>query len=130
VLGIEEPKQGLEEKNVCVKEEKSEIDKQLVIYQTTDAAPAENVLTTPSMVECRFVCHVCTIHICYCESCLLCNMLNSNAFCSSQTLGLSSAPKLQEKLQKTTIFNKIHWTSFSVVQLTSSSKDRHCAVPI
>ncbi|XP_066358852.1 protein tesmin/TSO1-like CXC 2 isoform X2 [Miscanthus floridulus] len=51
--GIEEPKQGLEEKNVCVKEEKSEIDKQLVIYQTTDAAPAENVLTTPSMVECR-----------------------------------------------------------------------------
>ncbi|CAD6267091.1 unnamed protein product [Miscanthus lutarioriparius] len=52
VLGIEEPKQGLEEKNVCVKEEKSEIDKQLVIYQTTDAAPAENVLTTPSMVEC------------------------------------------------------------------------------
>ena len=58
MLGIEEPKQGLEEKNVCVKEEKSEIDKQLVIYQTTDAAPAENVLTTPSMVECRFVCHM------------------------------------------------------------------------
>ncbi|ONM01968.1 CRC domain-containing protein TSO1 isoform X2 [Zea mays] len=53
VLGIGEPKQGLEEKYVCVKEEKSEIDKQLVVYQTTDAAPAENVLTTPSMVECR-----------------------------------------------------------------------------
>jgi hypothetical protein len=58
VLGIEEPKQGLEKKNVCVKEEKSEIDKQLVIYQTADTAPAENVLTTPSMVECRFVCHM------------------------------------------------------------------------
>lgn len=57
VLGIEEPKQGLEEKNASVKE-KSEIDKQLVICQTTDAAPAENVLTTPSVVECRFVCHM------------------------------------------------------------------------
>ena len=58
MLSIEEPKQGLEEKDVCVKEEKSEIDKQLVVYQTTDAAPAENVLTTPSMVECRFVCRM------------------------------------------------------------------------
>jgi protein lin-54 len=56
VLSIEEPKQGLEEKDVCVKEEKSEIEKQLVVYQTPDDAPAENVLTTPSMVQCRFVC--------------------------------------------------------------------------
>lgn len=53
VLSIEEPKQGLEEKDVCVKEEKSEIEKQLVVYQTPDDAPAENVLTTPSMVQCR-----------------------------------------------------------------------------
>lgn len=52
-LSIEEPKQASEENNVCVKEEKCEIDKQLVIYQATDLAPTENLLTTPSMVECR-----------------------------------------------------------------------------
>jgi protein lin-54 len=58
VLSIEEPKQASEENNACVKEEKCEIDKQLVIYQATDLAPAENLLTTPSMVECRFVCQL------------------------------------------------------------------------
>lgn len=55
---IEEPKQAPEENNACVKEEKCEIDKQLVIYQATDLAPAENLLTTPSIVECRFVCQL------------------------------------------------------------------------
>jgi len=54
-LSIEEPKQASEENNVCVKEEKCEIDKQLIIYQATDLAPTENLLTTPSMVECRCV---------------------------------------------------------------------------
>ncbi|KAJ1266279.1 hypothetical protein BS78_08G138900 [Paspalum vaginatum] len=53
VLSIEEPKQALEEKNGCVKEEKCEIDKELVVYQATDPAPAENVLTTPLAVDCR-----------------------------------------------------------------------------
>ncbi|CAN6348398.1 unnamed protein product, partial [Urochloa humidicola] len=52
-LSIEEPKQASEESSACVKEEKCEIDKQLVIYQATDLAPAENLLTTPSIVECR-----------------------------------------------------------------------------
>ncbi|KAG2630608.1 hypothetical protein PVAP13_3KG537400 [Panicum virgatum] len=51
-LSIEEPKEASEENNACVKEEKCEIDKQLVIYQAADLAPAENLLTTPSMVEC------------------------------------------------------------------------------
>lgn len=53
VLSIEEPKQELEEKNGCVKAEKCEIDKELVVYQATDLAPPENVLATPSVVECR-----------------------------------------------------------------------------
>ena len=63
-LSIEEPKQASEENNVCVKEEKCEIDKQLVIYQAADLAPAENLLTTPSMVECRCVCQIIHLHIC------------------------------------------------------------------
>ncbi|KAF8692179.1 hypothetical protein HU200_039781 [Digitaria exilis] len=50
---IEEPKHASEENNACVKEEKCEIDKQLVIYQATDLAPAENLLSTPLMMECR-----------------------------------------------------------------------------
>ncbi|KAL6623458.1 hypothetical protein ACP70R_033337 [Stipagrostis hirtigluma subsp. patula] len=53
VLSIEEPKQAAEEKNACVKEEKIESDKQLILYQATDAAPAENVLATPMILECR-----------------------------------------------------------------------------
>lgn len=55
---IEEPKHASEENNACVKEEKCEIDKQLVIYQATDLAPAENLLSTPLMMECRFVSHM------------------------------------------------------------------------
>ncbi|XP_062202156.1 protein tesmin/TSO1-like CXC 2 [Phragmites australis] len=53
VLSIEEAKWPLEEKNACVKEEKCENDKYLVIYQATDPAPAENVLATPLIVDCR-----------------------------------------------------------------------------
>ncbi|KAL6847241.1 hypothetical protein ACP4OV_023094 [Aristida adscensionis] len=54
VLSAEESKQVAEEKNACVKEEQGEEDKQLVIYQAaTDPAPAENVLTTPMILDCR-----------------------------------------------------------------------------
>ncbi|TVU49187.1 hypothetical protein EJB05_00485 [Eragrostis curvula] len=49
---VEESKLALEE-NACVKEEKCENDTQLVIYQATDSAPAENVLTAPVVVDCR-----------------------------------------------------------------------------
>lgn len=57
MLSIEEAKWPLEEKNACVKEEKCENDKYLVIYQATDPAPAENVLATPLIVDCRLVYH-------------------------------------------------------------------------
>ncbi|KAL5224154.1 hypothetical protein ABZP36_010793 [Zizania latifolia] len=52
LLSIEEAKRGCDQKNGGVKEETIDNDKQLVIYQDTDLAPAENVLTTPSVVDC------------------------------------------------------------------------------
>lgn len=80
-LSIEEPKQASEESNACVKEEKCEIDKQLVIYQATDLAAAENLLTTPSMVECRFVCQLsCIFAHLLLESYLLCRTLSLRHF--------------------------------------------------
>ncbi|KAL5206563.1 hypothetical protein ABZP36_034772 [Zizania latifolia] len=52
LLSIEETKRGCEENN-GVKEETIDNDKHIVIYQGTDLAPAENVLTTPSVADCR-----------------------------------------------------------------------------
>ncbi|GJN35421.1 hypothetical protein PR202_gb24197 [Eleusine coracana subsp. coracana] len=53
VSSIEESKLALEEKNACVKEEKCENDTQLVICQATGSEPAENVLSSPMIVDCR-----------------------------------------------------------------------------
>jgi hypothetical protein len=68
-LSIEEAKQGNEENSACVKEEKKEDDNnQLVICPAANPAPAENVLTTPSAMDIRFVSHTfVALHICYHE---------------------------------------------------------------
>lgn len=68
-LSIEEAKQGHEENSACVKEEKKEDDNnQLVICPAANPAPAENVLTTPSAMDIRFVSHTfAALHICYRE---------------------------------------------------------------
>uniref|UniRef100_A0A0E0RJR0 CRC domain-containing protein n=1 Tax=Oryza rufipogon TaxID=4529 RepID=A0A0E0RJR0_ORYRU len=54
LLGIEEAKRGCEEKDGGVKEETTDNDKQLVIYQDSiNLTPAESVLATPSVVDYR-----------------------------------------------------------------------------
>ncbi|PNT62365.1 protein tesmin/TSO1-like CXC 2 isoform X2 [Brachypodium distachyon] len=53
LLSIEQAKQGSVENIACVKEETSENDNQLVIYQAANPASAENVLTTPSVEDIR-----------------------------------------------------------------------------
>ena len=57
LLSVEEVKLGHEEDSALVKEEKNENDNQLVINQAANPAPAENVLTTPSVINIRFVYH-------------------------------------------------------------------------
>uniref|UniRef100_A0A0D9Y188 CRC domain-containing protein n=1 Tax=Leersia perrieri TaxID=77586 RepID=A0A0D9Y188_9ORYZ len=54
LLSIEDAKRGCREKNEGMKEETIDNDKQLVIYQdSTNLTPAESVLTTPSVADCR-----------------------------------------------------------------------------
>ncbi|KAM0890560.1 hypothetical protein ACQ4PT_026965 [Festuca glaucescens] len=53
LLSVDEVKLGYEENSALVKEEKNENDNQLVISQAANPAPAENVLTTPSVMNIR-----------------------------------------------------------------------------
>jgi hypothetical protein len=57
LLSVDEVKLGYEENSALVKEEKNENDNQLVISQAANPAPAENLLTTPSVMNIRFVYH-------------------------------------------------------------------------
>jgi len=53
LLSLDEVKLGDEENSACVKEEKKENDNPLIIIQAANPAPAENVLTTPSVMDIR-----------------------------------------------------------------------------
>lgn len=53
LLSLDEVKLADEENSACVKEEKNGNDNQLVIIQAANPAPAENVLTTPSVMNIR-----------------------------------------------------------------------------
>lgn len=55
LLSVDEVKLGYEEDSALVKEEKGENDNQLVINQAANQTPAENELTTPSVMNIRFV---------------------------------------------------------------------------
>lgn len=61
-----EAKQAHEENSAFVKEENNEDDKQLVICPPANPALVENVLTTPSAMDIRFVYHTsAALRICY-----------------------------------------------------------------
>lgn len=73
LLGIEEAERGCEEKDGGVKEETTDNDKQLVIYQDSiNLTPAESVLATPSVVDYRSASYN---YSCYCGFNLFCKML-------------------------------------------------------